>query len=118
MKKLRAEWQSAIAGLGPRLAELLDFAEVSRFLARTQIKDIIFVPYQLFHILPLHLLPGERGGYLCDEHAISYAPSLEILKACHHRAHRGRSSGLLACLFGARSPTGAVIPPSIAEACR
>ncbi len=95
LKKLRAEWQSAIASLGPRLAELLDFAEVSRFLARTQIKDIIFVPYQLFHILPLHLLPGDRGGYLCDEYAISYAPSLEILKACHHRAHRGRSSGLL-----------------------
>ena len=47
-------------------------------------KHLIFVPHGALHFLPFHALHNS-GKYLCDEFAISYAPSATIFALCQQK---------------------------------
>lgn len=94
-RTLRAAWRSAVEEIGTRLGALLAFEAVTRHLSALGVEEVVFVPYQLLHLLPLHLLPAPGGGFLCDELRVSYAPSLRILGHCRRRGGRGRTRALV-----------------------
>lgn len=47
-------------------------------------KHLVFVPHGALHFLPFHAL-HHSGKYLCDDFAISYAPSATIFALCQQK---------------------------------
>lgn len=71
------------------------FSPVSRHL-RPEIEKIVFIPYSIFHLLPLHAMFTEENGereYLIDKYVVTYAPSAKILNHCRSldRSLNGRA---------------------------
>lgn len=43
-------------------------------------KKLVIVPHGILHTIPFETLQGKNGRYLIEDHVVSYAPSLNVLK--------------------------------------
>ena len=66
-------------------------------------RHLIFVPHAALHFLPFHALRLE-GRYLCDEFAVSYAPSATVFALCQEKPWSEKRPSLVMGVPDARAP--------------
>jgi len=64
-------------------------------------RHLIIVPHNVLHFLPFEALKDDQGKYLVEKYAISYVPSLNVLKYC-----KSKNSGLKQDLVAYGDPLG------------
>ncbi|MGK7900778.1 MAG: CHAT domain-containing protein [Hormoscilla sp.] len=85
-EKRNEQWKNDLSSDLAELAEILNIdqtlAEVDSIFAPQGIKcdRLILVPHRFLHLLPLHAMPLEKGGLLCDRFDVGYAPSCQLLQ--------------------------------------
>ena len=58
-------------------------------------KHLIIIPHSVLHFLPFEAIKDNNEKYLIEKYAISYAPSLNVLKYCRQK-NTGQKSRLVA----------------------
>ena len=66
-------------------------------------RHLVFVPHGPLHFLPFHALRNQ-DEYLCDSHAISYAPSANVFAICQQKAASTKSASLVLGIPDERAP--------------
>ena len=72
------------------------FTRINEFL--DGVKNIVFIPYSYFHLLPLHAMYFEEHGrrhYIVDQYRVSYAPSFNTLYACNKNLNLNKEKAFL-----------------------
>lgn len=76
---------------------------IAPLLPRLAARHLIFVPHGPLHFLPFHAL-RHGGSYLCDDYAVSYAPSATVFALCQQKLPSDSSAALVMGVPDERAP--------------
>jgi CHAT domain-containing protein/Flp pilus assembly protein TadD len=66
------------------------------------VQEILFIPHQLWHLLPLHLIQIDGKPLSCP---VRYIPSLQVLRLIHEREQANSGKG---CIVAVANPDGSL----------
>jgi CHAT domain-containing protein/Tfp pilus assembly protein PilF len=67
---------------------------LNNFIIQNKPKKILFIPHQLWHLLPLHLIEINRKP-LTFSYPVYYIPSLQVLRLIHEREPANNDNGCI-----------------------
>jgi CHAT domain-containing protein len=82
----------------------------NQLLEQHEPQEILFIPHQLWHLLPLHLIKIDEQALIL-RYPVRYMPSLQVLRLIHEREQANTEKG---CLVA--NPDGSL--PDAEEECR
>jgi len=97
-----------------KLHQLL-IAPIADILPKNQSDKVIFIQQGVLFQVPFPALQDEKGKYLIEKHAISTAPSIQILDLLHQQRQSITNANDVLVVG---NPDGAMKPPKIGEAPR